>query len=124
MATAKNTTVFDYEYMDEAQIDSELKCAICTQPFQNPTNLPCQHTFCQHCIKAWLKSNTSCPTCRRTVINHNDRHGIFPKPDETSILSPIKTRVIIHQLDRLLIRCKHCQQINIQRGNLLDHQSK
>ncbi|CAF0742585.1 unnamed protein product [Adineta steineri] len=117
MATARDTIVCDYEYMNDAQTDDELKCSICTDPFQNPVTIECKHTFCQHCIEKWLKSDTRCPKCRRKAINDKDKH-------RTSPWSPVKADALINQLNRLLIRCTHCQQMNIQRGNLLDHQSK
>ncbi|CAF0888930.1 unnamed protein product [Adineta steineri] len=117
MATARDTTVCDYEYMNDAQIDDELKCSICSEPFQNPVTIKCEHTFCQHCIGKWLEIHTRCPTCREKVINHKDDR-------KTPSWSPVTTHVVINQLNRLHIRCKHCQQINIERGNLLDHQSK
>jgi hypothetical protein len=115
MAAAMNTASCNYEYMDEAKINGELKCAICQEPFQNPVHLSCEHAFCKQCIEAWLKFHTSCPTCRQSRRHHNT---------QTPLFSPVRTRIVINQLDQLLVRCKQCQQIDIQRGNFLDHQSK
>ena len=104
-----------YDYMDEASIDDELKCSICTQPFQSPVSLSCQHTFCQKCIDVWLEENQSCPTCRE-----------YPETDEDDdvIYTPINTHIVNNQLDRLLVRCNQCQQINLLRGNFREHEGK
>ena len=46
--------------------DSELKCGICLELFQDPRSLPCLHTFCRECIQRSLNENHSlkCPLCR------------------------------------------------------------
>ena len=30
-----------------SQVDEDLMCQICLQPFVSPTDTPCSHTFCQ-----------------------------------------------------------------------------
>ena len=105
----------NYVYMDESTIDDELKCPICTQPFEEPVSLSCQHTFCHQCIQIWLEENRSCPTCRECPDSSEDQQIIY---------SPINTHIVNNQLDRLLVRCHQCEQENIQRGNLSDHQDK
>ena len=95
----------DYSYVNEDQIDSELKCIICQQPFIEPlVGKSCGHTFCSICINNWFKQNSSCPSCRK----------------KTSF-EPVKTRVVLSQLSRLLVRCLHCNQNNIERANFDDH---
>ncbi|CAF1268391.1 unnamed protein product [Adineta steineri] len=113
MATASKSTKNTYEYMDETKIDDELKCAICTQPFQKPVSLICKHTFCRQCIKTWLNKVHSCPSCRQSSII-----------DEDENLLPINTHIINNQLNRLLVRCNQCNESNIERGNFRDHESK
>ncbi len=72
MAAASKSFIDTYEYMDENKIDDELKCTICTQPFQKPVCLSCQHTFCRECIELWLNEHHSCPTCRRSPLFNQD----------------------------------------------------
>jgi hypothetical protein len=95
-----------YTYLNEDQIDIELKCAICDEPFQSPMNCKlCGNTYCQQCIIKWLTQQSSCPSCRQ-IGNH---------------FLPVISRVVINQLNRLLVQCKLCQQTNIQRSNYNDH---
>ena len=50
-------------------------CAICLETFEAAGTvciLPCSHTFCAACIKTWLRTNNSCPTCRQPVVEPGD----------------------------------------------------
>ncbi|XP_078666256.1 tripartite motif-containing protein 2-like [Branchiostoma floridae x Branchiostoma belcheri] len=51
------------------QIREELSCSICLELFTRPKVLPCQHTFCQNCLRdlAGNKVRFQCPNCRRRV---------------------------------------------------------
>ena len=94
--------------MNEDAIDDKLKCIICTQPFQSPVNLDCQHTFCQFCIETWIKTNASCPICRRQFeTNH--------------VLTKVTNSSVYNQLDSLLVRCLRCNKIGIERNNFSKH---
>ena len=33
--------------LSPSQVDEDLMCQICLQPFVSPTDTPCSHTFCQ-----------------------------------------------------------------------------
>lgn len=95
-----------FTYINENQIDDELKCTICADPFRSPMNcLKCGNTYCQPCISKWMEKQTSCPSCR----------------DVGSQFQPVISRVVLNQLNRLLVQCKLCQQVNIQRSNFSDH---
>lgn len=95
-----------YSYINEDQIDVELKCTICVEPFRNPVNcLSCGSTFCQHCIETWKQKQMTCPSCRQQNFNY----------------LPVLTRVVLNQLNRLLVKCDLCEQIDIQRSNFTDH---
>lgn len=99
-------TNITYTYTNEDEIDVELKCSICDDPFQSPMNCKlCGNTYCQECIMKWLEQQISCPSCRQVGNN----------------FIPVISRVVINQLNRLLVKCKLCQQINIQRSNFNDH---
>ncbi|XP_077992622.1 uncharacterized protein LOC144446677 [Glandiceps talaboti] len=46
-----------------------LLCPICIDRFKSPKILPCFHTFCEHCLTDWVKTNKGnlvCPTCKQT----------------------------------------------------------
>jgi hypothetical protein len=95
-----------YTYIDEDEIDPELKCMICNDPFQSPVNcIQCGQTFCQQCIDTWYKQQTSCPSCRKNGY----------------LFVPVITRIVINQLNRLLVQCSLCQQTNIERGQFYEH---
>ncbi len=97
-----------YTYVNEDQIDFELKCIICNDPFQSPVNcIKCGQTFCQACIDRWYGQQTSCPSCR----------------EKGYLFVPVLTRIILNQLNRLLVQCSLCQQMDIERSHFSDHLS-
>ena len=42
-------------------------CQICLQPFVQPIDTPCGHTFCHVCIHNYLKVNPMCPLDRKPL---------------------------------------------------------
>lgn len=41
------------------------QCTICFEDIRCPSCIkPCNHMFCNPCIKKWLKKNNTCPLCR------------------------------------------------------------
>lgn len=51
-----------------------LSCKICLDPYQRPKALPCLHTFCEHCLKDYVRRHTGvrsgyfpCPICRKDI---------------------------------------------------------
>ena len=44
---------------------SHIECPICQNQTEKIINTPCNHSFCEKCIKTWLTYNQSCPYCRR-----------------------------------------------------------
>ncbi|CAF0786361.1 unnamed protein product [Adineta ricciae] len=119
-----NFQSLNYEYLNENQIDEELKCIICKQPLQSPVSLlVCNHTFCKGCIEVWLRQQQTCPTCRQPTVNSCPRMGIgrWQSPLQCSFV-PINTRIVLNQLDRLLVRCLICQESNIQRCHFENHE--
>ena len=49
-----------------------LSCKICLEPFLRPKGLPCFHTFCEHCLKDYVRRHPGirpghfpCPMCRK-----------------------------------------------------------
>lgn len=54
-----------YNYVDE--VDEDLMCQICLQPFVQPLDTPCGHTFCHVCMHNYLKVNPMCPLDRKPL---------------------------------------------------------
>lgn len=47
--------------------DTDKECYICMDRFKRATrllHLPCEHRFCDACIRQWLYNHNSCPLCR------------------------------------------------------------
>ncbi|CAF2551340.1 unnamed protein product [Rotaria sp. Silwood2] len=110
----------DYEYINENEIDDELKCVICKQPLEYPVSLSiCNHTFCKVCIQIWLYRNQTCPICRQVTKNYFEKNN---QSFQQSSYVPINTRIVLNQLDRLLVRCLLCNETNIQRCHWKNHE--
>ena len=64
--------------MAEAAINLMLECPICQEQFSEPRVLPCQHTFCRHCLEKIREHQSTiesipCPLCRATYhLTTND----------------------------------------------------
>ncbi len=68
-----------------------LQCALCIDRLQKPKVLPCQHSFCQGCLKLWADRSEdltlSCPVCRKEyTLNENGVEGL---PDNFFVKSII-----------------------------------
>ncbi|KAL0239887.1 hypothetical protein GEMRC1_009995 [Eukaryota sp. GEM-RC1] len=49
---------------------THLECSVCEELMENPTTLPCGHSFCRDkCLVQWLKQKeaSSCPVCREPI---------------------------------------------------------
>ncbi|CAF0891433.1 unnamed protein product [Rotaria sordida] len=100
----------EYEYENESSVDSELICAICLNPFDEPISTLCEHIFCVDCIKLWLKKDLSCPICREILIENN--------------LKSVINQNILNKLDQLQVKCRLCQQKHIKRKRFDYHIDK
>lgn len=49
------------------QMEDEFTCIICHELFIRATTLVCSHSFCDFCLKSWLKKKKTCPICRTDV---------------------------------------------------------
>ncbi|CAF4279856.1 unnamed protein product [Rotaria socialis] len=99
-----------YEYLNETSIDELLICHICRSPLVDPISSPCQHTACCQCIKRWLKNTSSCPVCRKSLVEND--------------LKPVTERILLQMLNRLKVKCTECGQTDLERGNFNDHIEK
>lgn len=48
-------------------VDDEFQCQICTLVLENPIETPCEHFFCDKCIKEWLSMDKVCPVDRQPL---------------------------------------------------------
>ncbi|CAF2018622.1 unnamed protein product, partial [Rotaria magnacalcarata] len=99
-----------YEYLNETSIDELLLCPLCKSPFVDPMSSPCQHTVCCQCIKKWLKKSSTCPICRKSLVEND--------------LKPVTERILLQMLHRLKVKCTECGQTDLERGNFNDHIEK
>lgn len=83
-------------------------CQICLQPFVQPVDTPCAHTFCHVCISNYMKINPLCPLDR--------------KPLSERTINPTNL-VLKRLLDKLEVNCPNedsCEEV-LSRGSLSDH---
>ena len=57
----------DKNNLISGEVDEDLMCQICLQPFVQPIDTPCAHTFCHVCIHNYLKVNPMCPLDRKPL---------------------------------------------------------
>jgi len=48
-------------------MEDEFTCVICQELLLDATTLPCAHSFCELCLRLWLKNEKKCPVCRRKL---------------------------------------------------------
>ncbi|KAF9108754.1 hypothetical protein BGX29_007044 [Mortierella sp. GBA35] len=57
------------------ELDAKTECSVCKDEFEGQDNciqLKCKHIFHEDCIKPWLKTSATCPTCRFSLVPEND----------------------------------------------------
>ena len=54
-----------------SSMQEEFTCVICQELFVNAYTLPCAHSFCEWCIKEWMKKkgHKDCPICRKKITS-------------------------------------------------------
>ena len=65
------------------KLNLELECSICSETFQDPRVLVCQHVFCGACLAKLGKGEKiiTCPICRQdTLISTDEGVSALPKP--------------------------------------------
>lgn len=50
-------------------MQEEFTCVICHELFISAHTLSCAHSFCEFCIKEWIKTNHKCPICRKNTTS-------------------------------------------------------
>ena len=73
--TAKEELLAEQTKLDKEGImnsmQEEFTCVICQELFVSAYTIPCSHSFCELCIKEWMKSKRKkdCPICRKTITS-------------------------------------------------------
>ncbi|XP_035593092.2 E3 ubiquitin-protein ligase LNX isoform X1 [Oncorhynchus keta] len=98
----------NHEYLYRDEVDDDLICHICLQPFIRPLDTPCGHTYCQECLTSFLLESDFCPVDRTHLMLQNCR----------------KSSLLVHKLlDKLAVACPftdHCTDA-LPRGEMEGH---
>ncbi|KAK6191471.1 hypothetical protein SNE40_003152 [Patella caerulea] len=101
---AHGTHLYDYYQT----VDEDLTCQICLQPLVNPLDTKCGHTFCQRCLKNYLKIQKQCPIDRQPL----------------TIKDCVPSSILVRRLlDKLLVVCPnvdYCEEV-LTRSELEAH---
>ena len=67
---AKNELITEQEKKNTdtgvvSSMREEFTCVICQELFICAHTLSCSHSFCERCIKEWMKTHKDCPICRK-----------------------------------------------------------
>ena len=49
------------------QMEDEFTCMICHELFVHAVTLACAHSFCEMCLRSWMKRKKECPVCRNRI---------------------------------------------------------
>lgn len=68
-------------------------CPICWDRMETGRKLPCGHLFHNFCLRSWLEQDTSCPTCRKSLRNHQieSPRDIPPAPAQNQFNFVLRT---------------------------------
>ena len=65
-------------------LENLVECALCIEGYKTPRMLPCQHCFCEDCLKEHISTNSKpggtfeCPNCRQEVDIPKEGVAGFP----------------------------------------------
>ncbi|XP_035657373.1 tripartite motif-containing protein 3-like [Branchiostoma floridae] len=87
------------------EVHEELSCSICLELFTRPKVLPCQHTFCQDCLRdlAEVRVPLQCPNCRQQV--RLPPQGVAGLPDN---------RIVANMIEKLQKQENHLEETREQ----------
>ncbi|KAJ3044942.1 E3 ubiquitin-protein ligase NRDP1 [Rhizophlyctis rosea] len=80
-----------YIYIRTNLIPNDLLDPICQEPFIDPVELPCQHTFSRHTITSWLHRSQTRP------VDHT--------PVTAAQFTPVPNAIVNRMLNGLPVRC-------------------
>lgn len=114
--------------------NTEVECAICAKSWveNDPRMLPCQHTFCYHCLDELQENSLStniikCPSCRVQYPRPDEGTSGFPKNRLATALE--ENKIVFcskHPLNKSIERpivCKDCKQKRLCLKCLLEHRA-
>lgn len=132
------------KFPEDSEVSDLITCAICTEPFEDPKVLPCQHTFCCKCLEKYFQSYTPdgslsegcypCPVCRASVsLPESGLEGLKLDPDKAGPLQDLATKIASKKLHCDVCKyskrettaknyCSHCN-INYCDNCSKDHES-
>jgi Ran GTPase-activating protein (RanGAP) involved in mRNA processing and transport len=82
-----------YEYINEETIEKNLICNICGKPLIQPVIILCENIFCRKC-----------------ALDNSKKEFI-----------PVNDSLILEGLDKIQVKCKLCDEINLERGHFSNH---
>jgi len=97
----------DNDLVEPDLVDPDLRCCICHNVFNDPVSPmgnPCQHVFCNACIRRWLRTNSYCPMDKKPI-------------EQEHLQSMLLVKNII---SRLRVKCKRASSGCIWTGTLED----
>jgi hypothetical protein len=103
--------------MDESAIHPLLICKLCSRPFVEPVSTQTGERFCRSCITHILLKNSSSEIGR---TNLNSEQQLSKMQNVTPVTEPL----VLQMLDQIPVRCTKCGEINIQRGQLGEHENQ
>ena len=96
----------EFEYVEPTEILNKrgLVDSISLQPFYEPIDLNCGHTFSKSSIEEVFRNKKECPVCRKRTSKMNETH-----------------QIIRNQLNDLQVKCPNHCDIKIERQFLKNH---
>lgn len=68
----RNISIYDKNYFKIIKHNEKTECDICYSKKKLFTELNnCKHSFCNLCVKIWIKTNNTCPMCRTCIMPLN-----------------------------------------------------
>ncbi|EME41179.1 hypothetical protein DOTSEDRAFT_55077 [Dothistroma septosporum NZE10] len=58
------------------------ECPVCYEEITTSVKTTCNHVFCEDCLKHWLSSSTTCPSCRSQQYHPNPRELVEAQYDQ------------------------------------------
>ena len=101
-----NPNEHDFDYAESSEILNKrgLVDSVSLQPFYEPVDLNCGHTFSKSSIEEVFRNKKECPMCRKRTSKMNETH-----------------QIIRNQLNDLQVKCPNHCGIEIERQFLKNH---
>jgi len=73
----EKTCLVKFENIERVNNKNE-ECSICLSKVNKPRcKTKCNHVFHITCLKEWLKMNTTCPLCRKSISDDKDKEEVL-----------------------------------------------